>query len=173
VGRDVRQPALASRQPTEESPSGHGNANRTVREKSHIDDMRSAIRGDFERLAERRGSQELMRAQAEEPEPQPQAVEVEAEVFETAPAVEELPSVDPRLEEPQLEEPRLEEPQLEEPEPEEPVVEAVRDEVVLDAMEEPPPSDEEPADEVEPSSSEEPPAEEAPRRGWLARLFGR
>jgi hypothetical protein len=168
VGRDVRQPALASRQPTEESPSGHGNANRTVREKSHIDDMRSAIRGDFERLAERRGSQELMRAQAEEPEPQPQAVEVEAEVFETAPAVEELPSVDPRLEEPQHEEPRLEG-----PEPEEPVVEAVRDEVVLDAMEEPPPSDEEPADEVEPSSSEEPAAEVAPRRGWLARLFGR
>jgi hypothetical protein len=168
VGRDVRQPALASREPTEESPSGHGNANRTVREKSHIDDMRSAIRGDFERLAERRGSQELMRAQAEEPEPQPQAVEVEAELFETAPAVEELPSV-----EPQLEEPQTEEPQLGEPEPEEPVVEAVRDEVVMDAVEEPPPSAEEPADEIERSSSEEPLAEEAPRRGWLARLFGR
>jgi hypothetical protein len=36
-----------------------------VREKSHIDDMRSAIRGDFERLAERRGGQELMREPAE------------------------------------------------------------------------------------------------------------
>jgi hypothetical protein len=31
-----------------------------VREESHLDDMRSAIRGDFERLAERRGGQELM-----------------------------------------------------------------------------------------------------------------
>jgi len=31
-----------------------------VREESHLDDMRAAIRGDFERLAERRGSQELM-----------------------------------------------------------------------------------------------------------------
>ena len=38
---------------------------RGVREESHLDDMRSAIRGDFERLAERRGGQELMR----EPEP--------------------------------------------------------------------------------------------------------
>lgn len=34
---------------------------RAVREESHLDDMRSAIRGDFERLAERRGEQELMR----------------------------------------------------------------------------------------------------------------
>ena len=33
---------------------------RRVREESHLDDMRSAIRGDFERLAERRGGQELM-----------------------------------------------------------------------------------------------------------------
>jgi hypothetical protein len=31
-----------------------------MREESHLDDMRSAIRGDFERLAERRGGQELM-----------------------------------------------------------------------------------------------------------------
>ncbi len=36
-----------------------------MREESHLDDMRSAIRGDFERLAERRGVQELLR----EPEP--------------------------------------------------------------------------------------------------------
>jgi hypothetical protein len=33
-----------------------------VREESHLDEMRDAIRGDFERLAERRGEQELMRA---------------------------------------------------------------------------------------------------------------
>lgn len=32
-----------------------------MREESHLDDMRSAIRGDFERLAKRRGGQELMR----------------------------------------------------------------------------------------------------------------
>jgi hypothetical protein len=36
-----------------------------VREESHLDDMRSAIRGDFERLAERRGEQDLMRVSAE------------------------------------------------------------------------------------------------------------
>jgi len=42
-----------------------------VREKSHLDDMRSALRGDFERLAERRGGQELMQAPAEDSEPQP------------------------------------------------------------------------------------------------------
>ena len=32
-----------------------------MREESHLEDMRSAIRGDFERLADRRGEQELMR----------------------------------------------------------------------------------------------------------------
>lgn len=32
-----------------------------MREESHLEDMRSAIRGDFERLQERRGEQELMR----------------------------------------------------------------------------------------------------------------
>lgn len=31
-----------------------------MREQSQLDDMRAAIRGDFERLAERRGEQELM-----------------------------------------------------------------------------------------------------------------
>ena len=53
-----------------------------MREESQLDDMRSAIRGDFERLAERRGSQELMlfpdsAEQAEpvdEPEPRPEPV---------------------------------------------------------------------------------------------------
>ena len=39
-----------------------------MREESHLDEMRSAIRGDFERLAERRGEQELMRVDTE-PEP--------------------------------------------------------------------------------------------------------
>ncbi len=40
-----------------------------MREESHLDEMRSAIRGDFERLAERRGEQELMRVEDEEQEP--------------------------------------------------------------------------------------------------------
>ena len=43
-------------------------------EESHLDEMRSAIRGDFERLAERRGEQELMRvAEDAEPEAEPSA----------------------------------------------------------------------------------------------------
>jgi hypothetical protein len=37
-----------------------------VREESQLEDMRSAIRGDFERLAERRGEQELMRVPGDE-----------------------------------------------------------------------------------------------------------
>ena len=37
-----------------------------MREESHLDEMRTAIRGDFERLAERRGEQELMRVADEE-----------------------------------------------------------------------------------------------------------
>jgi hypothetical protein len=43
-----------------------------VGEESHLDEMRSAIRGDFERLAERRGEQELMRVDGDaEPESEP------------------------------------------------------------------------------------------------------
>jgi hypothetical protein len=38
-----------------------------VAEESHLDEMRSAIRGDFARLAERRGDQTLLRL-VEEPE---------------------------------------------------------------------------------------------------------
>jgi hypothetical protein len=38
-----------------------------VREESHLDDMRDAIRGDFERLAARRGEQELLRVSELEP----------------------------------------------------------------------------------------------------------
>jgi hypothetical protein len=43
-----------------------------VREESQLDDMRSAIRGDFERLAERRGEQELMRVSVDEPDVDPE-----------------------------------------------------------------------------------------------------
>jgi hypothetical protein len=42
-----------------------------VGEESHLDEMRSAIRGDFERLADRRGEQELLRV--------PEAAEADAE----------------------------------------------------------------------------------------------
>lgn len=41
-------------------------------EESHLDDMRSAIRADFERLAERRGEQELMRVSDGSPTPEPE-----------------------------------------------------------------------------------------------------
>jgi hypothetical protein len=40
-----------------------------MREESHLEEMRSAIRGDFERLKERRGDQELMRVAEDTPEP--------------------------------------------------------------------------------------------------------
>ena len=41
-----------------------------MREESHLDDMRTAIRGDFERLEERRGEQVLLRPrESSEPEP--------------------------------------------------------------------------------------------------------
>jgi hypothetical protein len=57
-----------------------------VREESHLDEMRDAIRGDFERLAERRGEQDLMRVTENDagapvderaPEPEPEAAEAE------------------------------------------------------------------------------------------------
>jgi hypothetical protein len=58
-----------------------------VREESHLDDMRAAIRGDFERLAQRRGTQELMQEPPPEREP---ATDVE-EVAEEVESVEEEP----------------------------------------------------------------------------------
>jgi len=49
-----------------------------VREESQLDEMRSAIRGDFERLAERRGERELLRVSEPDPtEPEP---EIEPEI---------------------------------------------------------------------------------------------
>jgi hypothetical protein len=57
-----------------------------VREESHLDEMRSALRGDFERLAERRGEQELMRVSELETEPeQPEDAEVDQEPLEPEP----------------------------------------------------------------------------------------
>jgi hypothetical protein len=40
-----------------------------VREESHVEAMRAAIRGDFERLERRRGAQELMRVAVREADP--------------------------------------------------------------------------------------------------------
>ena len=53
-----------------------------MREESQLDEMRDAIRGDFERLAARRGEQELMRlndpeAPAEPTDPPESAKELE------------------------------------------------------------------------------------------------
>ena len=61
----VRLSPLRGRTPavSRESPA--------VREESQLDEMRSAIRGDFERLAERRGEQELLRVSEPEP-PEPE-----------------------------------------------------------------------------------------------------
>ena len=64
--------------------------------------MRSAIRGDFERLAERRGGQELMSVDDEPPEPdvaeltpEPEpAVEPDAELA-VAPEPDAVPGTDP------------------------------------------------------------------------------
>lgn len=70
-----------------------------MREESQLDEMRSAIRGDFERLAERRGEQELMRVV--EPEPEPEA-EAEADrIHEPAHGEEVAPETQPELEEPE------------------------------------------------------------------------
>ena len=55
-----------------------------MREESQLDEMRDAIRGDFERLAARRGEQELMRlndpeAPAESTDPPGPAEELEVQ----------------------------------------------------------------------------------------------
>jgi hypothetical protein len=51
-----------------------------VGEESHLDEMRSAIRGDFERLARRRGEQEFLRVpEATEADAEPASAEEEPE----------------------------------------------------------------------------------------------
>lgn len=70
-----------------------------MREESHLDEMRSAIRGDFERLAERRGEQELMRVEDDGPSEDPvQLVEshVASESVEPEAAPEIEHELDPR-----------------------------------------------------------------------------
>ena len=67
-----------------------------MREESHLDDMRDAIRGDFERLAERRGDQELMRS-AEPAEP----VEAVVVIAEQEAVIDPQPVVEPEPDEPE------------------------------------------------------------------------
>ena len=120
-----------------------------MREESHLDDMRSAIRGDFERLAERRGSQELMSvapeaapdAAPEEPAPDP----AEPTGLEAA----NVPAAEP-------------EPPSEEGE----ALPSAADEPVAEDDAEPEPAEEEAAE-----LAEEP--EAPPRRSLLDRLLGR
>ena len=68
-----------------------------MREESHLDEMRSAIRGDFDRLAERRGDQELMRVREEEAEAEPEPA-ANPEPFEPDTPAE--PEPEPELAEP-------------------------------------------------------------------------
>jgi hypothetical protein len=121
-----------------------------VREKSHIDDMRSAIRGDFERLAKRRGGQELMREPVED-EPD---VPVHEDLAESTNVV-----------------PIEHDPVSEDAVPVEADVAAgtaPSDEHLEAAGPTEPASDEPPGDED--VREEEP---EPAKRSWLARLFGR
>ena len=61
-----------------------------MREESHLDEMRSAIRGDFERLAERRGEQDLLRLA--DPEP---ATRTDGETTESVPDADVEPEPQP------------------------------------------------------------------------------
>ena len=121
-----------------------------MREESHLADMRAAIRGDFERLAERRGAQELLstppeppeaagtRPSADEPPAQPPPVEAAAEV--AAAPVEPDPESEPSRE-------RDAEPEAARSSAAEAELEDVEKDVGEDPVE--------------------------PRRSWLARLLGR
>ena len=124
-----------------------------MREESHLDDMRAAIRGDFERLQERRGEQELMRV---------------SENGEELPAAEALPPEPEPVFEPEHE-------TAPEPEPEpEPGLEPELDDE-LDSSQDDSPSTA-PAAEPEPAADDAQRAfepEEAPRRSWVDRLLGR
>ena len=67
-----------------------------VREESHLDDMRAAIRGDFERLEERRGEQVLLRprehSELEASVSDDPVSEVDAPTLEAVPGDEPLPA---------------------------------------------------------------------------------
>jgi hypothetical protein len=67
-----------------------------VREESQLDDMRDAIRGDFERLAARRGEQELLRLNDPEAPAEPTDPPLPAEELEEQPDEPDLASATPR-----------------------------------------------------------------------------
>jgi len=122
-----------------------------VRDESHLDDMRAAIRGDFQRLEERGVEQELMRLEAEAEEDEPSQAAETAPVF-NEPDPDRQPSSDA-------------------------APETVLEPVPASEREAPP----EPQPEPEPDEGaeahrggdheveDEPP----PRRSWLDRLLGR
>ncbi len=67
-----------------------------MREESHLDDMRAAIRGDFERLEERRGEQVLLRpreqSELEESVPDDALMEADEATVEPVPSEELVPT---------------------------------------------------------------------------------
>lgn len=67
-----------------------------MREESQLDDMRDAIRGDFERLAARRGEQELMRLNDPEAPAEPTDPPLPAEALEEQPDEPAFASATPR-----------------------------------------------------------------------------
>ena len=67
-----------------------------MREESQLDDMRDAIRGDFERLAARRGEQELMRLNDPEAPAEPTDPPLPAEELEEQPDEPDFASATPR-----------------------------------------------------------------------------
>jgi fused signal recognition particle receptor len=121
-----------------------------MRDESHLDDMRSAIRGDFDRLAQRRGTQELMNVADEREAAEPavwESARVEAPLDEQ-PAAEPSPEADA---EPELA------PEADAA-PEFAARAAPEADVAPEREPEVPPEPEEPA---------------PPRRSWLDRLLGR
>lgn len=66
-----------------------------MREESHLDDMREAIRGDFERLAARRGEQELMRVSEPEAPDEESDVRAEEPLEERSDEQPEQPEAEP------------------------------------------------------------------------------
>jgi hypothetical protein len=133
-----------------------------VREESHLKDMRAAIRGDFERLAKRRGTQELMQEPAGDVEPEPPTeVQLADVALEPETELTQKPKPEPEREP--------------EPEPEPAAVSAPPESELQEERRrapapppEPVPLPEAQADDV----SAEPEVEEPPRRGFWARLLG-
>ena len=94
-----------------------------MNEESQLDAMRAAIRGDFERLAERRGEQELMQLSEDakpepEPTPEPEPEPVPAPPPARLPEPEPTPEPQPELQrEPEPEPTSEPEPEHDEPAP--------------------------------------------------------